>query len=146
MGAGLRVFADVKVGDVGLKRRVDLGHDRVPHPSNAHPLPQFTLLQGASTDRCLSRATRVTSGSFPTRYSLVSNRATKMRLCASYFCETRVCERLGRTADLFHSNFDLLKLCLPTEYRPRDVQPDNPHAICSLHKNTHTYYPQKIII
>lgn len=45
VGAGLRVLVGVEVWDVGLERRADLGHDGVPHPSNAHPFPQFTLLQ-----------------------------------------------------------------------------------------------------
>lgn len=40
------------------------------------------------------------------------------------------------SADLFHSNFDLLKLCFSTEYWPWDVQPNKPYAVCPLHKNT----------
>lgn len=134
MGAGLRVFTDVKVGNIGLKWRVDLRHDWVPHPGNTHPLPQFTLLQDGSTDCSLS--------CYQVHVWKLSDSmgATKMRLCASYSCET--VRTVRWTTDLFHSNFDLLKLCLPTEYRPRDVQPDNPHAICPLHINIHTS-PQK---
>lgn len=45
VGAGLRVLVRVEVGNVGLKRRADLRHDGVPHPSHADPLPQFALLQ-----------------------------------------------------------------------------------------------------
>lgn len=44
MDACLRVSVDVKVGDVRLERRVDFGHNGIPHPSDAHPLPQFALL------------------------------------------------------------------------------------------------------
>lgn len=45
VGAGLRVLVCVEVRNVGLKRCADLGHDGVPQPSDAHPFPQFTLLQ-----------------------------------------------------------------------------------------------------
>lgn len=44
MDASLRVSLDVEVGDVRLKRFVDCGHDGVPHPGDARPLPQLTLL------------------------------------------------------------------------------------------------------
>lgn len=53
-------------------------------------------------------------------------------------CETRVVKLSllqGESANLFHGNFYLLELRLPTEYRPRDVQTNKPDAIWPL--NTH---------
>lgn len=50
VGAGLRVLVSVEVRNVGLKRRADLRHDGVPHPGDAHPFPQLTLLQDAKQE------------------------------------------------------------------------------------------------
>lgn len=40
-------------------------------------------------------------------------------------------------ADLFHSNFDLLKLGFSAQYWPWYMQPNKPQVICPLQINTH---------
>lgn len=54
VGAGLRVLVRVEVRNVGLERRADLRHHGVPHPSDAHPFAQFTLLQDGKWDESRS--------------------------------------------------------------------------------------------
>lgn len=62
----LGVSLDVKIRDVRLKRCVDFSGNRIPHPSNACPFPQFTFLHKDNThEKHFDQSCLVIFHSFP---------------------------------------------------------------------------------
>lgn len=92
--------------------------------------------------RCLSASAAHSSA--PRKHSLIwwSHSLDSLTLKGTFKvkqkCQTRALKESfsqDKSANLFHSHLYLLKLCLPTEYWPRDVQTNKPDAIWPL--NTH---------
>lgn len=140
--ACLGVPLDVKIGDVRLKWCVDFSGNRIPHPSNACPFPQFTFLQKDDThEKHFDQSYLVIFHSFPNCKSpnQIKNLKKKSQnvLNKTGISLTKICYWLRETADLFYCDFDLLQLRFSAQYWPWDVQSNKPHAVWPLHISTH---------